>query len=301
MFFLGLQTQEKITDVFSRKLVTDDSNDDAIIHSSANSMEGLIEKEAEQQSDTSSAPSSSKKPSEVEGKSIEEQKSKEVVVASKSETSTVMVSRPSTSVNRMLHSKAPEQQVMKEPTESRPEAKEVKVSGGGGVTAAKAVTSTLSDKGSLSQAKGVEITPPTTITATTKCIVCKKTAARTATIYCSDDCIRKHAQSAINQLANRLEGGSAQSTTGSSPSSSVGTATSGSATNAGSGNEKSKKRPKELFEEVLTMPDRKPKVERVFTLYLPLFFLFIHSIDILLSVYLFIYRLVSMNGKVAGY
>lgn len=101
---------------------------------------------------------------------------------------------------------------------------------------------------------------------TTKCIVCKK-VARPATIYCSDDCIRKHAQCAINQLANRRDSNASgnSNSSGMYVSGQAGSAMaahSGALQNVG-GNEKTKKRTKELFEEVLTMADRKPKVERV--------------------------------------
>ncbi|XP_005188356.2 uncharacterized protein LOC101895968 [Musca domestica] len=66
----------------------------------------------------------------------------------------------------------------------------------------------------------------------TFCIVCKKNA-RSNSIYCSDDCIRKHSQTAWAALS------------------------------ASSQDDKTKKKSKGLFEEELSMPDRKIKMERV--------------------------------------
>ncbi|XP_054731524.1 uncharacterized protein LOC129240074 isoform X1 [Anastrepha obliqua] len=82
----------------------------------------------------------------------------------------------------------------------------------------------------------------------TFCIVCKK-MARQNSIYCSDDCIRKHAQNALNVFA-------AASAAAKFPEPTV----------ASSSNEEAalkKKKAKGLFEDILSMADRKPKVERV--------------------------------------
>ncbi|XP_061400775.1 uncharacterized protein LOC133336495 [Musca vetustissima] len=66
----------------------------------------------------------------------------------------------------------------------------------------------------------------------TLCIVCKKNA-RPNSIYCSDDCIRKHSQTAWATLSTNSQ------------------------------DDKTKKKSKGLFEEELSMPDRKTKMERV--------------------------------------
>lgn len=101
------------------------------------------------------------------------------------------------------------------------------------------------------------------ITSTT-CIVCKN-AARKGTIYCSDNCIRKHAQSAINQLANSAEMTTSQHSN--LPEIGVGGQNNSNLTNT-SGvqkvgcNDKTKKK-KELFNDMLSMANRKPKIERV--------------------------------------
>lgn len=104
-----------------------------------------------------------------------------------------------------------------------------------------------------------------TLIPSTTCIVCKK-AARTDTIYCSDDCIRKHAQCAINQLANRAEVIAMQTSN---------TTVTGASTQNNSNidnnnlqkvvcSDNIKKKPKELFKDVLALADRRPKLERVF-------------------------------------
>ncbi|KAI9580842.1 hypothetical protein GQX74_013390 [Glossina fuscipes] len=84
---------------------------------------------------------------------------------------------------------------------------------------------------------------------TTFCIVCKR-AARANSIYCSDDCIRKHAQSALNTLTAKTQA-EPPGPSGSSNSSKQ------------SADDKTKKKSKGLFEDLLSMADRKPKVERV--------------------------------------
>uniref|UniRef100_A0A1A9UYH6 PHD-type domain-containing protein n=1 Tax=Glossina austeni TaxID=7395 RepID=A0A1A9UYH6_GLOAU len=84
---------------------------------------------------------------------------------------------------------------------------------------------------------------------TTFCIVCKR-AARANSIYCSDDCIRKHAQSALNTLTAKTQ------TEPPGPSGS-------SSSSKQSADDKTKKKSKGLFEDLLSMADRKPKVERV--------------------------------------
>ncbi|XP_065367348.1 serine-rich adhesin for platelets isoform X2 [Calliphora vicina] len=81
----------------------------------------------------------------------------------------------------------------------------------------------------------------------TLCIVCKK-IARTNSIYCSDDCIRKHAQNALNTIMNK-----SQSDTGATSS----------PLNKSVAEDKTKRKSKGLFEELLSAADRKPKVERV--------------------------------------
>ena len=81
----------------------------------------------------------------------------------------------------------------------------------------------------------------------TLCIVCKK-FARFNSIYCSDDCIRKHAQNALNSLMIKSH------TENNSTLSPV---------SKGASDEKIKKKPKGLFEELLSAADRKPKLERV--------------------------------------
>lgn len=73
------------------------------------------------------------------------------------------------------------------------------------------------------------------------CIVCKK-PARPNSIYCSDDCIRKHAQNALNAV--KVPEASTTSTLKLGP-------------------DDKKKKTKGLFEDLLSMADRKPKVERV--------------------------------------
>ncbi|XP_067615651.1 uncharacterized protein pps isoform X2 [Eurosta solidaginis] len=81
----------------------------------------------------------------------------------------------------------------------------------------------------------------------TLCIVCKK-VARQNSIYCSDDCIRKHAQNALNLFA------AASAAKPPEPPIII------------SANEEiaaKKKKAKGLFEDLLLMADRKPKVERV--------------------------------------
>lgn len=101
----------------------------------------------------------------------------------------------------------------------------------------------------------ISISSATTTTATstsptknaTLCIVCKK-FARFNSIYCSDDCIRKHAQNALNSLMIKSH------TENNSTSSPV---------CKGASDEKMKKKPKGLFEELLSAADRKPKLERV--------------------------------------
>lgn len=82
---------------------------------------------------------------------------------------------------------------------------------------------------------------------TTLCIVCKK-FARFNSIYCSDDCIRKHAQNALNSLMIKSH---TENNNTLSPVS------------KGVSDEKIKKKPKGLFEELLSAADRKPKLERV--------------------------------------
>ncbi|XP_055923846.1 uncharacterized protein LOC129954153 [Eupeodes corollae] len=74
------------------------------------------------------------------------------------------------------------------------------------------------------------------------CIVCKK-QARANSIYCSDDCIRKHAQNALNAVKV--------------PEPVTPTAS------LKLGPDEKKKKSKGLFEDLLSMADRKPKVERV--------------------------------------
>lgn len=86
---------------------------------------------------------------------------------------------------------------------------------------------------------------------TTLCIVCKK-MARCNSIYCSDDCIRKHAQNALNSLMNKSQ----------TDASGISTPSNKSVTE-----DKLKKKSKGLFEELLSAADRKPKVERVSTKY----------------------------------
>ncbi|KNC31839.1 hypothetical protein FF38_12420 [Lucilia cuprina] len=81
----------------------------------------------------------------------------------------------------------------------------------------------------------------------TLCIVCKK-VARSNSIYCSDDCIRKHAQNALNTLMHKTQSDSSAT---SSPM------------NKSVAEDKTKRKPKGLFEELLSAADRKPKVERV--------------------------------------
>lgn len=78
----------------------------------------------------------------------------------------------------------------------------------------------------------------------TPCIVCKK-SARPNSIYCSDDCIRKHAQNALNTFSAK------------SPEPIAVTL------HSKLGTEDKKKKPKGLFEDLLLMADRKPKAERV--------------------------------------
>lgn len=94
-------------------------------------------------------------------------------------------------------------------------------------------------------------TAAATITArdsTTKCIVCKRNA-RENSIYCSDDCIRKHAQNALNALL-------AKSNHENDFQPIMKTVYKNDDTN-------SRKKGKGLFEDLLLMADRKPKVERV--------------------------------------
>ncbi|XP_055853477.1 uncharacterized protein LOC129917135 [Episyrphus balteatus] len=74
------------------------------------------------------------------------------------------------------------------------------------------------------------------------CIVCKK-QARANSIYCSDDCIRKHAQNALNAVK-------VPEAIPPSPPVKLGP-------------DEKKKKSKGLFEDLLSMADRKPKVERV--------------------------------------
>ncbi|XP_037819855.1 serine-rich adhesin for platelets [Lucilia sericata] len=81
----------------------------------------------------------------------------------------------------------------------------------------------------------------------TLCIVCKK-IARSNSIYCSDDCIRKHAQNALNTIMHKTQ---TDSSATSSP------------LNKSVAEDKTKRKPKGLFEELLSAADRKPKVERV--------------------------------------
>ncbi|XP_036336250.1 LOW QUALITY PROTEIN: uncharacterized protein LOC118746507 [Rhagoletis pomonella] len=81
----------------------------------------------------------------------------------------------------------------------------------------------------------------------TSCIVCKK-VARPNSIYCSDDCIRKHAQNALNMFA---AASAAKYPDLTAVSSTI------EETSA------KKKKQKGLFEDILSMADRKPKVERV--------------------------------------
>uniref|UniRef100_A0A1A9W2B6 PHD-type domain-containing protein n=1 Tax=Glossina brevipalpis TaxID=37001 RepID=A0A1A9W2B6_9MUSC len=105
---------------------------------------------------------------------------------------------------------------------------------------------------SATQASGITSTVITTAAAkepATFCIVCKK-GARANSIYCSDDCIRKHAQSALNSLMAKTQTDS-PGPSGSSSLSKV------------SVDDKTKKKSKGLFEDLLSMADRKPKVERV--------------------------------------
>lgn len=110
-------------------------------------------------------------------------------------------------------------------------------------TTAAATTSSIS-----SPATSVSSTSATSSTdSSTLCIVCKK-IARANSIYCSDDCIRKHAQNALNNLMNKSQ---SESGATSSPLS------------KGGPEDKTKKKPKGLFEELLSAADRKPKVERV--------------------------------------
>lgn len=79
------------------------------------------------------------------------------------------------------------------------------------------------------------------------CIVCKK-VARPNSIYCSDDCIRKHAQNALNMFA--------AVSSAKSPEPNVPCNTNDDAV-------LKKKKAKGLFEDILSMADRKPKIERV--------------------------------------
>lgn len=110
-------------------------------------------------------------------------------------------------------------------------------------TTAATTTSSIS-----SPATSVSSTSATSSTdSSTLCIVCKK-IARANSIYCSDDCIRKHAQNALNNLMNKSQ---SESSATSSPLS------------KGGPEDKTKKKPKGLFEELLSAADRKPKVERV--------------------------------------
>lgn len=81
----------------------------------------------------------------------------------------------------------------------------------------------------------------------TFCIVCKK-VARSNSIYCSDDCIRKHAQNALNMFAAVSSAKSPEPTVSS---------------NINEDAALKKKKAKGLFEDILSMADRKPKIERV--------------------------------------
>ncbi|KAM7362521.1 protein partner of snf isoform 2-T2 [Cochliomyia hominivorax] len=87
----------------------------------------------------------------------------------------------------------------------------------------------------------------TTSESSTLCIVCKK-IARVNSIYCSDDCIRKHAQNALNALMNKSQ---------------IDTGGTTSPLNKSFTDDKNKRKSKGLFEELLSAADRKPKVERV--------------------------------------
>lgn len=102
-------------------------------------------------------------------------------------------------------------------------------------TAQTFVTTTAS--GSIT--KTISTNDPSTL-----CIVCKK-SARVNSIYCSDDCIRKHAQNALHTFMTRTQ------------------ADVDGATVSNVSEDKIKKKPKGLFEDLLSMADRKPKVERV--------------------------------------
>ncbi|KAL9874717.1 uncharacterized protein ACN427_013102 [Glossina fuscipes fuscipes] len=83
----------------------------------------------------------------------------------------------------------------------------------------------------------------------TFCIVCKR-AARANSISGSGDCIRKHAQSALNTLTAKTQV-EPPGPSGSSNSSKQ------------SADGKTKKKSKGLSEDLLSMADRKPKVEKV--------------------------------------
>ncbi|XP_013107132.2 death-inducer obliterator 1 [Stomoxys calcitrans] len=81
----------------------------------------------------------------------------------------------------------------------------------------------------------------------TPCIVCKK-IARSNSVFCSDDCIRKHAQTAWTDFISKSQ------TEVSSPASPL---------SKNPTDDKMKKKSKGLFEEELSMVDRKTKMERV--------------------------------------
>ncbi|TMW49014.1 hypothetical protein DOY81_005902 [Sarcophaga bullata] len=115
------------------------------------------------------------------------------------------------------------------------------------ITTTTAFSSATTETISSSSAITTTATSTSPMKNTTLCIVCKK-FARFNSIYCSDDCIRKHAQNALNSLMIKSH------TENNSTSSPV---------SKGANDEKMKRKPKGLFEELLSAADRKPKLERV--------------------------------------
>ncbi|XP_075147041.1 protein partner of snf [Haematobia irritans] len=102
----------------------------------------------------------------------------------------------------------------------------------------------------ISASQTVKVTPMSTISTKeplTPCIVCKK-ISRPNSIFCSDDCIRKHAQTAWTDFISKSQ---SEVSGTSSPAS------------KNPSDDKIKRKSKGLFEEELSMVDRKTKMERV--------------------------------------